>query len=131
MYLDICIRVQLIVFFEFLRSRTGYYQTGATSAVACDVLVVEEVSACGGGEACAAERIGLPVAETCYGAAGTFDASGSTSHSSRIWSIRTKLVSCRLIAHALVCFLRSVLLGLAGLAQLLLYGVRPRIVSQA
>ncbi|CAE7267309.1 SVEP1, partial [Symbiodinium microadriaticum] len=59
-------------------AETGYYQTGATSAVACDVLVVEEVSACGGGEACAAERIGLPVAETCYGAAGTFDASGST-----------------------------------------------------
>lgn len=58
----------------------GYYQTGATSAVACDVLVVEEVSACGGGEACAVERLGLPVAETCHGAAGTLNncSEGST-----------------------------------------------------
>ena len=61
--------------FQFsLHLRVGFYQTGETSAVACDVFVVEEVSACGGGEACSAQRIGLMVPESCHGTKGTFDA---------------------------------------------------------
>ena len=53
--------------------RPGFYQTGLTFAVECNILFDDGTSVCQGGEACVAERVGLAV-KGCHGAWGGLDA---------------------------------------------------------
>ena len=79
----VTLKKNLLLLCQSCLVRTGYYQTGETSAVACDVFVVDEVSACGGGEACSLQRIGLPVPTSCHGSQGASDADSSSHSMSR------------------------------------------------
>ena len=56
-----------------LRDRPGFYQTGLTSAVACDVLMPSGAPACMGGETCIAQRLGDDASKNCFGTFGALD----------------------------------------------------------
>ena len=52
------------------RLRPGFYQTGRTSAVECNILLLDGSSVCEGGSPCLAARVGLPAPESCHGTFG-------------------------------------------------------------
>ncbi|CAL1160422.1 unnamed protein product [Cladocopium goreaui] len=56
----------------------GFYQTGQSSSVECDVLLPDGSSACRGGGLCVAQRLQLPTPSGCNGVFGNACAEGST-----------------------------------------------------
>ena len=52
-------------------TRPGFYQTGRTSAVECNILLLDGSSVCQGGSPCLAQRLGLQAPEACHGTFGT------------------------------------------------------------
>lgn len=56
----------------------GFYQTGRTSAVECNILLLDGSSVCQGGSPCLAQRLGLPAPEACHGTFGNACVEGST-----------------------------------------------------
>ncbi|CAE7817681.1 Scube1 [Symbiodinium microadriaticum] len=56
----------------------GFYQAGLSTARECDVLLPDGSSACKGGANCVAQRMDLPVPQSCNGMLGNECAEGST-----------------------------------------------------
>ena len=54
--------------------RPGFYQTGQSSSVECDVLLPDGSSACRGGDLCVAQRLELPTPSGCNGVFGVLAA---------------------------------------------------------